>query len=133
MLRRPPRSTRTDTLFPYTTLFRSTHLGGAADEARQLWRWHAIEEIEHKAVAFDTYLHAARYMTPLRRWLKRSTVMGVTALRFHYVIFRNTADLLRQDGRNDWRTWYGLLSYLYGREGLMRRLLQGVKIGRAHV
>src|SRR3546814_5282521 len=27
MIRRPPRSTRTDTLFPYTTLFRSTHDG----------------------------------------------------------------------------------------------------------
>src|SRR3546814_7216431 len=27
MIRRPPRSTRTDTLFPYTTLFRSTHPG----------------------------------------------------------------------------------------------------------
>src|SRR3546814_71862 len=27
MIRRPPRSTRTDTLFPYTTLFRSTALG----------------------------------------------------------------------------------------------------------
>src|SRR3546814_18568391 len=26
MIRRPPRSTRTDTLFPYTTLFRSTPL-----------------------------------------------------------------------------------------------------------
>src|SRR3546814_4065999 len=26
MIRRPPRSTRTDTLFPYTTLFRSTDL-----------------------------------------------------------------------------------------------------------
>src|SRR3546814_12710621 len=26
MLRRPPRSTRTDTLFPYTTLFRSTNV-----------------------------------------------------------------------------------------------------------
>src|SRR3546814_17914969 len=25
MIRRPPRSTRTDTLFPYTTLFRSGH------------------------------------------------------------------------------------------------------------
>src|SRR3546814_1088388 len=25
MIRRPPRSTRTDTLFPYTTLFRSFH------------------------------------------------------------------------------------------------------------
>src|SRR3546814_14992778 len=30
MLRRPPRSTRTDTLFPYTTLFRS--LRGALEE-----------------------------------------------------------------------------------------------------
>src|SRR3546814_16444605 len=27
MIRRPPRSTRTDTLFPYTTLFRSGSLG----------------------------------------------------------------------------------------------------------
>src|SRR3546814_10690657 len=26
MIRRPPRSTRTDTLFPYTTLFRSVHI-----------------------------------------------------------------------------------------------------------
>src|SRR3546814_5619372 len=26
MIRRPPRSTRTDTLFPYTTLFRSPHI-----------------------------------------------------------------------------------------------------------
>src|SRR3546814_13606046 len=27
MIRRPPRSTRTDTLFPYTTLFRSAAVG----------------------------------------------------------------------------------------------------------
>src|SRR3546814_6072334 len=29
MIRRPPRSTRTDTLFPYTTLFRSRQAGSA--------------------------------------------------------------------------------------------------------
>src|SRR3546814_11239333 len=29
MIRRPPRSTRTDSLCPYTTLFRSTHTRGA--------------------------------------------------------------------------------------------------------
>src|SRR3546814_872401 len=29
MIRRPPRSTRTDTLFPYTTLFRSEDIDGA--------------------------------------------------------------------------------------------------------
>src|SRR3546814_18108483 len=33
MIRRPPRSTRTDTLFPYTTLFRSTAAGGGGGEA----------------------------------------------------------------------------------------------------
>ena len=102
------------------------HLGGASEEAGRLWRWHAIEEIEHKAVAFDTYLHAARDLSPFRRWLKRSVVMGVTTVRFHYVIFRNTADLLRQDGMNNARTWRALLAYLYGRDGLMRHLLAGV-------
>src|SRR3546814_20478121 len=36
MIRRPPRSTRTDTLFPYTTLFRSARndLGGGVDVVR---------------------------------------------------------------------------------------------------
>src|SRR3546814_2936395 len=38
MIRRPPRSTRTDTLFPYTTLFRS----------QQLKRWHADDEVVRK-------------------------------------------------------------------------------------
>src|SRR3546814_19767314 len=36
MIRRPPRSTRTDTLFPYTTLFRSRQAGGVAVEGRGL-------------------------------------------------------------------------------------------------
>src|SRR3546814_4756843 len=35
MIRRPPRSTRTDTLFPYTTLFRSGQLSGPAHQPGQ--------------------------------------------------------------------------------------------------
>src|SRR3546814_9192709 len=37
MIRRPPGSTRTDTLFPYTTLFRSlaAHIGGVARPQRR--------------------------------------------------------------------------------------------------
>src|SRR3546814_20275421 len=34
MIRRPPRSTRTDTLFPYTTLFRSGRAGDDGQAAR---------------------------------------------------------------------------------------------------
>src|SRR3546814_7303689 len=36
MIRRPPRSTRTDTLFPYTTLFRS--LGGVSGRTERRFR-----------------------------------------------------------------------------------------------
>src|SRR3546814_2566960 len=43
MIRRPPRSTRTDTLFPYTTLFRSVPRRQAAR------RRHALGERRHPA------------------------------------------------------------------------------------
>src|SRR3546814_8076166 len=39
MIRRPPRSTRTDTLFPYTTLFRSTSMDWSDRRTiTQVWR-----------------------------------------------------------------------------------------------
>ncbi|MGH6653082.1 MAG: metal-dependent hydrolase [Sphingopyxis sp.] len=100
------------------------HLSGADAEAQRMWRWHAIEEIEHKAVAYDTLLLATRDRSPFRRWTLRSFTMLAAGVRFHYVVFRNTADLLRQDGKHNLRTWAGLLSYLYGTPGLMRLLLR---------
>src|SRR3546814_959293 len=51
MLRRPPRSTRTDTLFPYTTLFRSPHErdgGLMARTLEDLLDIHAIHELKHR-------------------------------------------------------------------------------------
>src|SRR3546814_14401581 len=39
MIRRPPRSTRTDTLFPYTTLFRSADTVTRVVAERQSCRW----------------------------------------------------------------------------------------------
>src|SRR3546814_5673663 len=43
MIRRPPRSTRTDTLFPYTTLFRSVRRSSTAViRCLECWQaWHA--------------------------------------------------------------------------------------------
>src|SRR3546814_3591977 len=37
MIRRPPRSTRTDTLFPYTTLFRSPETNALSSPRRPPW------------------------------------------------------------------------------------------------
>src|SRR3546814_1622454 len=43
MIRRPPRSTRTDTLFPYTTLFRSSvNFNAARDEASSSSNSHSV-------------------------------------------------------------------------------------------
>src|SRR3546814_15326605 len=42
MIRRPPRSTRTDTLFPYTTLFRSPERGGVHEPRRGTQRHRAM-------------------------------------------------------------------------------------------
>src|SRR3546814_7714559 len=44
MIRRPPRSTRTDTLFPYTTLFRSQRLGSQPRQPRaDLYRARVVQ------------------------------------------------------------------------------------------
>src|SRR3546814_8161896 len=71
MLRRPPRSTRTDTLFPYTTLFRSMFLFGANQPSKILnyrrelhdssglsihagngeWIWRPLNNPKHLAVS----------------------------------------------------------------------------------
>src|SRR3546814_19287442 len=55
MIRRPPRSTRTDTLFPYTTLFRSAHvlLAGIFPAVRLVVERHAeqLEPVVDQAVA----------------------------------------------------------------------------------
>src|SRR3546814_7018453 len=45
MIRRPPRSTRTDTLFPYTTLFRSSF----SQSLRRLW---ALDKFSYSVRVF---------------------------------------------------------------------------------
>src|SRR3546814_19962089 len=50
MIRRPPRSTRTDTLFPYTTLFRSHGIGRVVSLGRGYFI-HMAEQCHHGIVA----------------------------------------------------------------------------------
>src|SRR3546814_1649112 len=54
MLRRPPRSTRTDTLFPYTTLFRSLEPQDKIGSAASRMEAHGLEAeriAEHRDIA----------------------------------------------------------------------------------
>src|SRR3546814_17803757 len=56
MIRRPPRSTRTDTLFPYTTLFRSARILGPDGQLRHFfWRPRDLDVFEAHLRACHPY------------------------------------------------------------------------------
>src|SRR3546814_6632403 len=56
MMRRPPRSTRTDTLFPYTTLFRSVQLA-AVEELDVIWKNRAVRPLPDFVAQHHDRLH----------------------------------------------------------------------------
>src|SRR3546814_19762771 len=61
MIRRPPRSTRTDTLFPYTTLFRSAFQAGGDEVMRQPG---LVDDADRPAIVVDPD-RAVRYALDL--------------------------------------------------------------------
>ena len=87
-----------------------------------MWIWHAIEEVEHKAVAFDTYVHVTRGLKPAKRWAIRSLVFWRVSKNFVRGRSRDTLALLRQDGITGLRAWAGLLWYLFGKPGALRKV-----------
>src|SRR3546814_14285758 len=73
MIRRPPRSTLTDTLFPYTTLFRSEIVGAVVGSARQPQREEAalrdvvgapavLVHVDRLAAVEATVVHETRHL-----------------------------------------------------------------------
>ena len=52
------------------------HLKDADEDQRNLWLWHASEEIEHKGVAYDTWLYVTKDWNRLRRWAAKSVFMA---------------------------------------------------------
>jgi hypothetical protein len=97
---------------------------GAPAEILRLWQWHAIEEIEHKAVAYDTFVAVTQQMPALRRWALRCHVMGLVSLQFWYSNFQRMADFFRQDGMNTPRTWLRVAAYLLVKPGMFRRIFR---------
>ena len=97
-------------------------LPGAPPEVVRLWQWHAIEEVEHKAVAYDTFLAVTKDMPSRRRWALRCYIMLLISGQFWYSNFARMADFFRQDGINTPRTWWRVFTYLWFQPGMMRRI-----------
>ena len=99
------------------------HLDGGERQAVALWRWHAAEEIEHKGVAYDTWLHATREWGRWQRWKIKSLVMLKVTQAFVRARSRGMLHLLEQDGLKGRRVKLRLAWYAFGRPGMGRRVL----------
>src|SRR3546814_7827603 len=65
MMRRPPRSTRTDTRFPYTTLFRSGQRAALAVQ-REVADAHVDEVLEARVDLVEQQLHGLQFTAGMR-------------------------------------------------------------------
>jgi uncharacterized protein len=98
------------------------HLKGAEDEAAELWRWHACEEIEHKGVAYDTWLYATRDWPRYTRWRVKAKVMLLVTRNFLVDRTRGALELMRQDGVTGLEAWRRLLWHQWIRPGMFRKI-----------
>jgi predicted metal-dependent hydrolase len=98
------------------------YFAGADPDSAAMWRWHAVEEIEHKAVAYDTYRHATRSWSRWKRWKLKSVMMLLVTRNFVRHRIRDTLILLAQDGITGPGAKRRLYLYLFARPGILRRI-----------
>ena len=91
---------------------------GADPKVTALWRWHAMEETEHKGTCHDLYEQVDG------KYFKRVTVMIGAWFMISAITFYSTFRMLKRDGKL-WRggkIFHGL-RYLFGFQGLFTRMI----------
>lgn len=99
------------------------HFENADTETANLWRWHALEEIEHKAVAYDTWLYATRDWSRWQRWKVKALMMLIITKVFWTNRSKDTLDLLAQDGIKGFGVKLKLAGFLLGKPGIARKII----------
>jgi predicted metal-dependent hydrolase len=93
----------------------------ADPEIERMWRWHAMEETEHKAVAYDVFLHVTRHWHPLKRYLRRTLAMALISYFFTRNITNYAAWLLEADGYSKQDALKAVRRYVWRTPGLFSR------------
>ncbi len=93
-------------------------LDGVDADYATLWSWHAAEEIEHKAVAFDVYEAVGG------NWFERSVVMLWATFSILFGMFRILWHLLGKDGqRFSFAAWREIFAFLFVSPGMFVRTI----------
>jgi predicted metal-dependent hydrolase len=98
------------------------YLAGAEKEPAELWRWHATEEIEHKGLVYEIWLHVTRDWSDFKRWRTRALLAALITRKYFRNRVRDALGLLAQDGITGWRAKWKLYAFLWGKPGMMRRM-----------
>lgn len=100
----------------YTAVFASILLAnpqtmaGADAQMRKIWMWHAMEESEHKAVAYDVYQAIGGNYAWRVRWFIYASIV------FAFDVLRQTTNNLWHDGTLfKPSTWWSATTFLFGR------------------
>jgi hypothetical protein len=109
-------------ILAHAVLSDERHLAGAPDEARAMWRWHAVEEVEHKAVAFDTLMAASGELSGARRWLLRAATMIVATRLLFATVGANMGEIFAFAGIDGARAWRKTAAFLLVRPGILRQV-----------
>lgn len=99
------------------------HLDGADGELQELWLWHAVEEVEHKGVAYDVWRYATREWNPVMSYMVRCTAMFAITASFFINRSLGQIELLRQDGFGFFAALKGILRSGFGKGGIGRNVL----------
>ena len=98
------------------------HWSGMEESIDQLMHWHAVEEIEHKSVAFDLYME----IFGDRRLLKKSMRIALILLPYRFMKYQ--ARLLWWAKRMPrWSEVKGFWKFMYGKHGMTRRMAPHLK------
>ena len=96
-------------------------LEGADEKYAALWRWHALEETEHKAVAFDLY-EAVFGRGPVA-YAERTFAMLLATVIFLSLLYPfYFENVRRKGGLFDLKGWWSSVQLQFGRPGALRKV-----------
>lgn len=95
-------------------------LEGAHPTMAKLWRWHSLEETEHKAVAMDVFRTVSG--NRLVAWLRRCITFLLSTFGIQCCIWYMLIATAHRSGKLfDFRGWFSLVKYLWLKPGVYRK------------